>query len=244
MKMDRWLLTVMFLCGWGLLSAIQVVDPLLLPSPLAVADFLVSPSQWGHLAIDLAMTFFRLIVGFMLGAFLGISFGIAMGRSVTVYRMLEFVVDFCRSIPVAALFPLFLVFFGIGDASKIATTCWSTALIVLVHTMYGVRSCSPIREFFARTLGASRSQILTTIVIPESLPSIFAGLRVGLSIAVIVVIMTEMFLGTSTGLGHQIFNAALLYETPKLYSMIFLTGLLGYLLNRLFVHLEQRLLGW
>lgn len=244
MKLDRWILPIALIALWVVVSSSGLLNPLLVPAPWSVAQVALETKQWEVIGGDLYATCVRLVFGFAIGGGMGIALGIAMGRSVRIYRALEFIVDFFRSIPVAALFPLFIVFFGIGNASKVATTCWSTALIVLVHTMYGVRSCSPVRERFAETLHASRIQILRTIVIPEAMPSILAGLRTGLSIALIVVVMTEMFLGTSSGLGYRIINAALLYNTPELYFYIALTGFLGYGLNRGSVVLEKRVLHW
>jgi ABC-type nitrate/sulfonate/bicarbonate transport system permease component len=244
MRPQRWLLVALLIGVWVVMTSANLVNQLLIPSPQSVLKIAISLDQWKALGANLAATCLRLALGFALGGAVGIGFGVAMGRSQRIYDSLEFVVDFFRSIPVAALFPLFVVFFGIGNSSKIATAVWSTALIVLVNTMYGVRGCSPTRERFAKTLGASRLQVLRTIVIPEATPFIVAGLRTGLSIALIVVIMTEMFLGTSSGLGQRIYNAALLYNAPELYFTIGLTGLIGYVLNQAFVLIERRLQRW
>jgi ABC-type nitrate/sulfonate/bicarbonate transport system permease component len=244
MKIERWSVVGVLIIIWFVATLPGFVNPLLVPSPQSVLRVVLSPIQWQMIAKDVAATCARLAIGFFLGGTAGIALGVAMGRSKKIYSALEFLVDFFRSIPVAALFPLFIVFFGIGNPSKIATAAWSTALIVVVQTMYGVRSCSPIRERFAKTLGASRFQILTTIVLPEATPFILAGIRTGLSIALIVVIMTEMFLGTPSGLGQRIFNAGLLYETPQLYFYIAVTGILGYGINRGSVFFENRFLAW
>ena len=244
MNIRRWGPVILLLIVWGTATSLGLFSPLLLPSPKSVLQLALSSSQWKAVGHDLGASCLRLVIGFALGSGTGLAIGVGMGRSRKVYEAFEFLVDFFRSIPVAALFPLFIIFFGIGDSSKIATTAWSTALIVIVNTMYGVRSCSRTREEFAKTLGANRIQILKTVVFPEALPSILAGLRTGLSIALIVVIMTEMFLGTPSGLGQRIFNAALLYNTADLYFAIGLTGLIGYALNQGFVQFESHLLRW
>jgi ABC-type nitrate/sulfonate/bicarbonate transport system permease component len=244
MNYRRFVVPVGIVVIWAAMSGLGAFNPMLIPSPAAVAKIGLRATFWGEIGGDAGASILRLVSGFALGAFLGIVSGVAMGRSTRVYETLEFLVDFFRSIPVAALFPLFLVLFGIGNMSKIATTAWSSSLVVLVNTMYGVRACSPTRERYARTLGATRFQILKSVVLPESLPSIFAGLRTGISIALIVVVLTEMFFGTSSGLGHRIFNAALLYEIPELYCTIALTGILGYAVNQGFVLLERRTLRW
>ena len=231
-----------FLGVWAVTSWSQVVSPLLLPHPFEVVRTLVSASYLTAVFGDLFATVARLVVGYAAGAGAGIVLGLLMGRSPRAYEALESSIDFLRSIPVAALFPLFIVFFGVGDTSKVATTIWSTSLVVVVNTMYGVRTMPNQRELYARTLGANRWQILKTVVVPQALPSILGALRVGVAIALIVTVMTEMFLGTTIGLGYRIYNAALLYRTAELYCAIALTGVLGYLLNRCFLVAERRLL--
>ncbi len=242
MKVRPLALPLVLLAFWAAVSGLGLTSRLLVPAPWEVGRVAVSPAYWRSVAPDLAATCARLAAGFALGGTCGVILGIAMGHSKRLYELLVFPVDFFRSIPVAALFPLFLVLFGVGNLSKIATVMWSTGLIVLVNTMYGVRVCSPTRQRFARTLHASALQLLRTVVIPESLPSILGGLRTGLSIALIVVILTEMFLGTERGLGQRIFRSALLYETAAMYLSIILTGILGYGLNRAFVVVERRML--
>ena len=220
------------------------LNPLLIPSPWSIVKVGLSLENWRGIGTDLAYSCGRLGLGFAIGSFVGLSIGVAMGRSKKIYQMLEFLVDFFRSIPVAALFPLFIVLLGIGELSKVSIIAWSSSLIVLINTMYGVHSCSRIRQRFAQTLRATRFQLLRTIIIPESMPSIFAGFRTGISIALIVVILTEMFFGASSGLGYRIFSASLLYNTEEMYFCIVLTGLLGYVLNQGLVRIERYALRW
>lgn len=244
MSYRSWILPALIIIVWSVSSATGLLNTILIPSPWSIVTSGFTPKNLQGISMDILRTSARLGLGFILGSNIGLLIGLAMGCSRRVYQSLEFMVDFFRSIPVAALFPLFLVLLGIGNLSKIAIIAWSTSLIVLINTMYGVRSCSPVRLQFARSLRATRMQVLRTIIIPEAMPSIFAGFRTGISIALIVVILTEMFFGSSSGLGHRIYNSALLYKTPQMYFCVILTGLLGYGLNQGFVICEKKLLRW
>jgi NitT/TauT family transport system permease protein len=143
-----------------------------------------------------------------------------------------------------AVFPLFLLVFGLGDPAKIAIAAWSGSLIIVVNTMYGVRTSKASRQAAARVFGASRLQVFTKVVVPDALPQIVAGLRISVSLCLIVVVVAEMFMGTRAGIGMAIYNAGLLYETPKMLAGIVVAGLLGYAVNKIFVVAERRIVHW
>jgi len=244
MKRSILVAPLLFLLLWVLITSFSLVNPLFLPSPLRVALVLVQSFTSGEFFQDIGMTLVRLAAGFVLGMVLGIPLGLFMGYYQKVYDYLDFLVDFFRSIPVASLFPLFLVVFGIGELSKISTTAWSTSLVILINTMYGVRNGKKLRIMVAKTMKASEYQIFVKAIVPEALPEIFTGLRTAISIGLIVVVLTEMLMGTKTGLGQRIFNASLMYQVPEMYAAIFLTGLLGFSLNKVFVVIGNRVIHW
>lgn len=239
------ILVIALILLWQTASSLHWVNALFLPSPLEVAQIIWTQIFiTGEIIPDIIATVCRFIVGYAIAVVVGITLGILMGYSDKVYNALEFIVDFFRSIPSTALFPLFLLLFGIGDEAKIAVVVWSASLIILVNTMYGVRHASKLRMLVARTLKASKLKLLTKVIIPEALPSIFAGLRIALSISMIVVIVTEMFIGTNVGLGRRIIDAQLVYRIPDMYAAIIITGILGYLLNQFFLFYERKTIHW
>jgi NitT/TauT family transport system permease protein len=240
----NWTIAAVLLTAWIVASALNLFNPVLIPTPGSVAALFFSVTYWAELSLDLQSTVSRLVIGYVLGSSLGIVVGFAMGMSTRISGLLALPVDFSRSIPVAALFPIFLVLFGIGNLSKIATIAWSTALTVLVPVMYGVATRPRTREYYARTLRATTPQIISTVVVPDALPSILAGLRTGLAIAMIVAVMTEMFLGSSSGVGYRLITAATLFRSNDLYLAVFVTGMVGYALNQGFLGAERRLLAW
>ncbi len=235
---------VIILIFWYILSFYQIINPLFLSSPQAVFTALIELLVAGEIIHDAIATIFRTFIGFIFGVLIGVPLGIFMGYYRKIYNSMEFIVDFFRSIPATALFPLFLLFFGIGDEAKIAIVVFASSLIILVNTTYGVRHRSKIRTMAAKAMGIKRFQLFRKIILPESMPHIFAGLRVAISISLIIVIVTEMFIGTNVGLGYRIINAQLLYRVPEVYASIILAGIIGYLLNHFVLFIEFKKIHW
>jgi len=237
-------LPLFLLILWFAVSAIGLIDPLFLPSPQAVAGALYAGLVSGNLAADLGVTVLRSIIGFVLSAVIGIPMGLLIGRLPLLSRATQPTIDFFRSIPATALFPLFLFAFGLGDASKVAIVIYACSLIILVNTAYGALQVKSARLLSAKVMGATRAALFWKVVLPESAPGILAGLRVALSLSFVLIVVTEMFIGTTVGLGYQIMNAQLVYRIPDMYAGIVLAGLVGYLGNRSLLVIEHRLLHW
>ena len=233
-----------FLFLWFLVTQFHLVDTFLVPGPFIVLRALVGMFHAGAIFLDTAATLYRVLVSFLIATLVGVPVGLVLGAEKRLYTSVEFLVDFFRSMPATAMFPLFLLPFGIGDAAKIAVTAFSCTLIILFNTAYGVVNAKKTRILAARTMGATRLQIFTTIVFWESLPQTFVGLRSALSLALIIIVVTEMFVGSTTGLGHAIIDAQITYEIPSMYASILLVGLMGYLLNLVFSSTEKRYLHW
>jgi ABC-type nitrate/sulfonate/bicarbonate transport system permease component len=235
---------VIVLVVWFGLSFGKLVDPLFLPNPVAVVGEFWIGLTTGVLLKHTGATLFRLIIGFTIGSLVGIPVGLLMGYSKRIYDALEALVEVLRAIPVIALFPLFLMLFGLGDSSKFGIAAWSSSLVILINTMYGVQQGSDSRRMVARSLKASESQIFWMVVLPDALPEIVVGLRTGVSIALIVVLMSEMFLGTRTGIGQMIYNAHLMYDVPGMYSAILASGVLGYGVNFILILVQRQFIHW
>lgn len=228
---------------WWFIGAIRLIDPLYFPSlPELISAFphVLAKNNSAHLWT----TAYRTLISFVLAGSSAIPLGIFMGSNNKIYNALEFLIDFFRSLPAPALFPLFLLFFGIGDGAKIAAAFFVAFWVILINAIYGVWSSSKLRVQVAKVFRATRLQIFREITIPEALPQIFVGLRVALSLALILVVVTEMFIGTSSGLGLQIFNSYASYQIPELYAYILVVGFLGYALNKGFLVLEKKIIHW
>ena len=229
---------------WWAGASAGLVNPILLPSPAAAARALYAGLADGELGHDIAVTFGRTLVAFVIAAAIAIPLGIALGADAEVYRSMEFVVDFFRSTPVSAMFPLFLVLFGVGDRTKIAIAVFGASLVILFNVAYGVMNSRRTRVLAARIMGASRLRTLWDVYFWESLPQTFVGLRNGISIALVVIIVAEMFIGSNDGLGYLLVQSQMTFDMPTLYASIFCAGALGYGLNWLFLALERRYVHW
>lgn len=229
---------------WLVVDWLNLINPLFVPSLPGVLLSLDRLMVGGTLLTDLASTAWRTFVSFAIATFLGIPLGLILGSKEGIRRATSVLIDFFRSLPGTALFPLFLLFFGIGDRAKIANAVFACTLIIMVNTMYGVRNANKTRIFAAQTMGASPSRIYSRVVLPGALPEIAGGLRIAVSIALIVIVVTEMFIGTASGLGKRIFHTYQLFQIPEMYAAILLTGLFGYGLNLVLVTLERRLIHW
>jgi sulfonate transport system permease protein len=229
---------------WSLVTWRQWVDPVLLPSPAATFDSLWRGMDGGPLGFDFAKTVYRTAASTLIAAVIAIPLGIVLGSSERLYRSLEFVIDFFRSTPASAMFPLFLVLFGVGDETKIAVAAFGAVLVILFNVAYGVMNARKTRLLAAKVMGASRLRVLFDVMLLESLPQTFVGLRNGVSLALVIIVVAEMFIGSQDGLGHSVFEAQQLFDMPRMYAAIFAAGALGYGLNLLFLLIERRFVHW
>ena len=223
---------------------LNIFNKLMFPNPIIVLKIFFSLFISKEMYLDLLLTLYRVILGIIISILIGVSFGVFLGYYNKVYDQFAFIIDFFRSIPVTALFPLALLFFGIGNTSKILLAAWVATLIIIVNTFYGVRHANKAYFKMAKIYNLSKFYVLSHIVFPAALPSIFSGIRVGVSLVLIVVIVSEMFIGSVNGLGYSLLNAQLTYNIAKMYAFIIITGLLGYFLNRIFLFLERRIIHW
>ncbi len=236
----------LFLLIWHNTAAKNIFSPLILPSPQAVWHSFIEILTKNELSVwpDALRTLYRMFAGLFLGIALGVPLGLGMGYLKTIYQLFEFPVDFLRSIPATALIPLFLLILGLGEVAKISLVALVVTLLVCIHTTYGLRHAEPTRLLIGKTMCLKTFQIFRHILLPEALPHISIGIRIALSFSIILVIVTEMFIGTTYGLGRRILDAQLVYRTSEMYALIFFTGLLGYALNSLYLSCEKKWVHW
>lgn len=235
---------VSFFALWWGVTRFGFVDTFFLPDPITVFGKLAELLLNGSLFEDSIVTLRRVLSAFFAALIFGIPLGLWLGRMETMYRSIEFVIDFFRSTPATALFPLFLLVFGVTDASKIAVAAFTSMLLIIFNTAHGVMYAKKSRILAATIMGATETQIFRLVLFWESLPQIFVGLRSALSMSLVVIVAAEMVIGTSSGLGRRIIDAQVTYEIPTMYAAILLSGIVGYALNMCFLILEKKLLHW
>lgn len=229
---------------WSIISFFQVIDSFFLPNPLEVFTTLFMLLSTGALNSDIIMTLFRIITSFGIATIFGIPIGLILGSSKKAYDSVEVLLDFVRSTPASAVFPLFLLVFGVNDESKIAVAVFCIIVVIIFNTAYGVRNSKKARVEAAKLMGATKKQIFTQILFWESLPQTLVGLRTSISLSLILIILTEMFIGTEFGIGRRIIDYQYTYSVAQLYATIILAGTIGYLLNQIFAQIETKIVHW
>lgn len=229
---------------WYIIYIFGIFNPLMFPNPIKIILEFFRLLSDKEMLFNITRTLWRVIGAIIIGALIGVPLGLLFGYFEKLYTIFEFVIDFFRSIPVTALFPLFMLFFGIGNLSKIVLASWMISLIILVNTAYGVRHSNKSHLKMAKVYGVKKSYLFTNVIFFGAMPYIFSGLRIGVSLALIIIIVTEMFIGAVDGLGYAILDAQLAYRIPEMYAIIILTGIIGYLLNRAFLFSEKKMIHW
>lgn len=229
---------------WQLAISAHWVKPVLLPPPGETLQHLWGTFAGGSIYGDLGATVYRTLCSFGIAVVIGVPLGVVLGSSEAAYRSVEFLIDFFRSTPSSALIPLFLLIFGVSDINKIAIAAFGALLIVVFNSAYGVINARKQRVMAARVMGASRWRIFRDVLVWESLQPSFVGLRSAVSMALVIVIVAEMFIGSENGLGHAIIDAQQVLNVKTMYAAILAAGALGYVLNIAFLVLERRIVHW
>ncbi len=185
----------------------------------------------------------RLAVGYAIGTAAAIAIGLVMGASPATRRTLAPAAEFLRALPVIVIVPIAIVAFGTADAMRIAVIAFGVFFPVLLGTVDGVRSLSPELRDTARLLDAGRITRGVRIYLPAALPSIFAGLRTSLSIGLVLVVISETT-GGGDGIGVFMRAQQSLVNVREMYAALLFLGLLGFVLNRLFLVVERHALAW
>jgi NitT/TauT family transport system permease protein len=229
---------------WDLVVRFGLIKAILLPPPLATLQTLVTGLAGGALLTDFAVTVWRTLEAFVIAGVIGVPLGVLLGSNERAYRSVEFLIDFFRSTPSSALIPLFLLIFGVSDVNKVAIAAFGAWLIVVFNSAYGVLNARKQRVMAAKVMGASRWRIFCDVLVWESLQPTFVGLRSAVSMALVIVVVAEMFIGSDSGLGHRIIDAQQVLNVRSMYAAILAAGILGYVLNIVFLLLERRIVHW
>ncbi len=198
---------------------------------------------FGRLGSDAVPSLERMAAGYGLALLLGVGGGLLIGSSRPVRQLTDPVIEFLRALPPPVLIPLAILVFGIGPSMKVFVIAAGCVWPILLNTVDGVRGLDPTLVETARVYGIRRWDRLRAIVLPAASPRIFAGLRLALSLALILMVISEMEASTN-GIGFFILQAQRSFSIPEMWSGILLLGLLGYAANGAFVLVERRVLRW
>ena len=233
-----------FVAALGVWEAWARAEPsFLVPAASTVAERAWDVWPTSDFLSTVAASLKRLALGFLIGACVGIVVGLLVGASQRSRRALEPLIELARATPAIAIVPAAIVLFGFGDAMPVSVIAFGVCFPVLVNTAEGVRAVSPEARDTAAMLHVGPLALLYRLYLPAALPSIVAGLRVAISIGLVLVVLSE-FVGSSDGLGRYILDEQSRFDVPEMWAGILFLGLLGYLLNQLLVVVERRVLAW
>jgi NitT/TauT family transport system permease protein len=228
---------------WEAAARSGLWSPLLFPSLGRIFNQLVLFFSTPESMLEALVSLERALGGFALAAVVGIVLGILMGRSRLVAALLDPLFSGTYAVPKLALFPIFIFVFGIGSLSKVALVFLECLYPIVVMTYAGARDVNRALLWSAQNMGASRAAILRRVVIPATTPFIFAGFRVAVPVAMIVVVITEM-VSSADGLGYQVIYALSSLKTDRMLAIVVVIAVLGYALDKAVVLARDRLIYW
>jgi len=228
---------------WQAASGAGWLPKAVLPSFWEVATALGALVRSGEIFRHTGSSFARAGGGLAIAVIGGIALGIVMARVKAVQRAVEPVLLLIYPVPKPALIPLFMIWLGIGDVSKVTVIALACLLPVVVASFNGARSVDDVLLWSARARGTSERRLLWRVVLPAALPQIAAGVRTAIAIAIIVLVSSE-FISAETGLGYLIFSYGGVGADDAMLAVIIWLGALGYLLDRLYLAGLRRAMSW
>lgn len=239
----RFLFIGIALIAWEATARSGLWSKILFPSLANIGQELVLFFTRGASLMEAWVSLYRALGGFALAAVVGIFLGMLMGRSKTAAGLLDPFFSGTYAVPKLALFPIFIFVFGIGSLSKVALVFLECLYPIVIMSYAGARSVNRVLLWSAQNMGASRADTLRRVVVPATAPFIFAGFRVAVPVAMIVVVITEM-VSSADGLGYMVIYSLSSLRTDRMLAIVVVIALLGYLLDKAVVLARDRLIYW
>lgn len=228
---------------WEVGSRTGIISELVLPAPSQAFSAFMDLARSGNLQKHVSASLQRLAIGFSVGTLLGLTVGTAIGLSSYARAALAPLVSAIFPIPKIALLPLFIIWFGIGEGSKVATILFGCFFPTVIATYGGIDSVDRTLIRMGQSFGLSRWEIVRKIVLPAALPAILSGMRISASIAIILLVAAEM-IGAEYGIGAYVLLAGNLMSTDQLIAGVAILSVLGLIVSWLITRAEKAFLGW
>ena len=241
--LSRYGLVLSFLAAWQVSSVFGWINPAVFPPLDAIVGALWKGIYSGALIDDIGISLQRAGIAFASAVIIGIPLGLFMGQVAAVERALDPLLQFFRQTSALALYPVFILLLGLGEASKVFVIFWATLFPILLSTIGGVKEVDGKLIEMARTYGAGPLTIFRRVVLPASVPAIFVGLRLSATTALLLLIAAEM-IGANKGIGFQVMNAQYNFQIPLMFAAILLLALLGLAANAVLVVLQRKFCRW
>lgn len=221
----------------------QFYNPLLFPSPLDIARAGWELWQTGDLQQHIIASLVRIVLGLLLAIPFGVVLGMAIARVRWIENIIEPVIELLRPIPTLALLPMFVLWFGIGENSKVFFIAYSCFFVIFTTTLLGVRNVDPVLLRAGQSLGMNSFQLYRYVILPSAFYDIMVGIRLGLSVGFLVIVASE-FIAADTGLGYLINFSRSWFRVDQMLLGAIVIGLLGIVSSYLLIALERRLFRW
>lgn len=241
--LSRYGLLIAFALFWQFAPALGWTNAAVLPPLNAILVALWNGITVGTFSSDILISLQRAGIAFGAAVAVGIPVGLFMGEIRVVERSLDPILQLFRQTSALALYPVFILLLGLGEASKIFVIFWATLFPILLATIGGVKQVDPKLLEMARVYGATRLIVFRRVVLPAALPQIFVGLRLSATTALLLLIAAEM-IGANSGVGFQVMNAQYNFQIPMMFAAILLLALLGLSANFILGRLQARLCRW
>ena len=239
------LTVVVFLLAWEALVRGRGIAPIYLPAPSSIATYLFRMIADGSMLYHLGVTVLRIVAGFLVAAVAGVAAGVFMGMSPTVARIADPWIAALYPLPKISLIPLLIIWLGTGEAYKILISAVTAFFPIVISTYSGIRQADVGLIKAAEDLGANRRQIQMKVVIPAAIPSIFAGFRLGMGVAIILVVAAEMIGGSGrSGMGYLLINAGQVMETEKVFASLIVLAVVGVVVTKVQEWIDGRVAPW
>jgi sulfonate transport system permease protein len=236
-------LSVIILVTWQTLFYLGFIKPIILPPPTRIIATFWELLESGAMARHIGISVLRVLEGFGIAAVLGLGLGIAIGLSRTLDRMTDLIIQVTKPIPPLAWIPLAILWFGIGEQSKVYIIFLGAFFPIIINTIAGIRQTDHKFVEVARVLEVPSGKFISQMVIPGALPAIMTGIRVGLMVAWICVVAAEL-IAASSGIGYLIMDARQLSQSDVVLVGMITIGVIGKLMDSMIKRLEKRLIGW
>jgi NitT/TauT family transport system permease protein len=234
---------LLLLLVWEGLVRINLLDYRFFPPPSTVVKVFASMAKSGELWSHLSISLFRVVAGFFLGAMPAVGLGLLMGWFRSLNAFFDPLIAATYPVPKIALLPLFLIWFGLGETTKIVTVAVAVFFLVLITTVNGVRLVDPVLIDAAQSYGAKGWRLFYLVILPATMPAIFTGLRLGLGVALLVIVGAE-FVAANKGIGYLIWISWATLAVNKMYVGLITIAALGYLSTMSLERLRKWIMPW
>lgn len=238
-----WGSVVLVLAVWEIGARVTGVNSLYLPRPSQIVVALIDMFRSGGLLADLLMTLYRIFAGFGIALVVGTLLGVWVATSARVRAIADMWIAALYPLPKVTLIPLLIIWLGTGGPFMLTISALGAIFPILINTVLGVRQCDPGLILAARDLGATQRQIIRRVLIPSAIPSIFAGMRLGLGVSIILVVAAEMVVG-KLGLGARLYLAGQILETDQVFAVLLVLAALGITVTKLQDAIDRWLGRW